>query len=528
MKKFLCAILALAFTSVIAFGGCNIKDKDDALFEPCVTYKEFGAKGDGKTDDFAAIKKAHEHANKNGVAVKADKGAKYYIGAVEDTVTVKTSVDWSGAEFIIDDKAAAPDSRAWSYWLFRVKPDKEPKKLEVPEGFKLSAGQKNVGLTFEKEVMLALYNDGKTDFIRFGYNGQGAPRQEIILVDKDGNVDPSTPIQWDYTAVTRITQHSTDDEPLMLRGGKFTTVANDEPYVKNYYTRGILVERSNVTVKGVEHYVTEEGATGSPYSGFFRAAFADNVAFESCVMTGHKLYKNQSGGDQGTYDTSLLSCNDVRYINCTQSNDHTDPTYWGIMCSDFCKNLYMTGCKLSRFDAHQGVYNATVTDCDIGQNISVVGGGLLKIENVIRRCKSPAKYFNRFVTLRADYGSFFYGDVIIKNSKLITNRGINYVFAGSWYDWDFGYPCVLPKNVTLDNITVEYEGLVDTYVHPHTFVFSHFTETKGETPEFAAASKNPPTLTENVFLKNNSTVFKISANTMGWFADTKITDLGND
>lgn len=520
-KRIALGIILLALTaSALSIGGC--KDKDDELFEPHINYSDFGAAGDGKTDDFKAIKEAHAYANEHGVAVKADKGAKYYIGAVEDTITVKTNVDWSGAEFVIDDKSADTNSKVWWYPLFTVAPEEQPKNVEIPKGYLLDAGQKNINMSFEKPCMLAVYNENKRDFIRHGFAGdKGYVRQEIILVDKNGDVDGSTPLQWDYDEVTKITSYSTDDAPLMLRGGKFTTIANDDPQVLNYFERGIRVERSNVTVKNVSHYVTGEGKTGSPYNGFFRTRFANNVAFENCEMTGHKLYTNASGGQQGTYDIRPISSNNIRYINCTQTNDHTDMSYWGVMCSDFCKNLYMDGCRLSRFDAHMGVYNATILNSDIGQNISVTGGGLLRVENVIRRCAKGA-YVNRFVSLREDYGSFFYGDVIIKDSTLITGRGINYVIAANWYDWDFGYECRFPTTITLDNIRYEIEDGITEYIHPYIYIFSHTTENPQYTPEFMKASKNPVKLPEKVIIKNNQTEFKLTANTFGWYADTKV------
>ena len=48
-----------------------------------VNYVDFGAAGDGVTDDFAAIYSAHEYANKNGLPVVIDDGKTYYI---HDTV----------------------------------------------------------------------------------------------------------------------------------------------------------------------------------------------------------------------------------------------------------------------------------------------------------------------------------------------------------------------------------------------------------------------------------------------------------
>lgn len=520
MRKLLCfALVAVLIAAIFIVAGCA-KDPDDAHFDDFVRYRDFGAIGNGRADDFEAIKKTHEYANEHGMAVKAEIGAKYYIKAVEDSIIVKTSVDWSGAKFIIDDKSAETDSKVWWYPLFRVVSDTPSKSLEIPDGYSLKAGQKNIGLKFDDTVMLCIFNENKKDFIRINNkDNQGYARQEILLVDKNGNVDETTPIQWDYEEVTKITAHSTTDEPVLLRGGEFTTIANDDPKSMFYFERGIRVERSNTTVKNVKHFVTDEGDTGSPYNGFFRAQNTTNVVFENCVMTGHKYY------DQGTYDTRLGNSNNVKYLNCTQANSTTDATFWGVMCSDFCKNLAMDSCKLSRFDAHMGVYNAIITNSDIGQHINVTGGGVLRIENVTRRCNPDSfPYSNRFLTLREDYGSFFYGDIIIKNSTLYTSRGINYVIAANWYDHDFGYECRFPTTVTLDNVNYVVENCTDSYVHPCIYIFSHMTNNEKYTPEYVASSINPFFEPEKVIIKNNvnDTQFKLTANTFGWFEDTKL------
>ena len=73
-----------------------------------VTCDDFGAVGDGVTEDFPAIKAAHDYANEHGLPVIADGSKTYYIsetrinGKVE-IITIKTDVDWNGAKIIIDD-----------------------------------------------------------------------------------------------------------------------------------------------------------------------------------------------------------------------------------------------------------------------------------------------------------------------------------------------------------------------------------------------------------------------------------------
>ena len=50
----------------------------------------------------------------------------------------------------------------------------------------------------------------------------------------------------------------------------------------------------------------------------------------------------------------------VSFVNCTQTNDINDRTYWGVMASNYSKNLLYDNCVWSRFDAHMGVANATI------------------------------------------------------------------------------------------------------------------------------------------------------------------------
>ena len=66
-------------------------------------YSDFGAKGDGKTDDIDAIATTHTYANQHGLPVKADQGATYYISGKNRTADIRTDTDFGTASFLIDD-----------------------------------------------------------------------------------------------------------------------------------------------------------------------------------------------------------------------------------------------------------------------------------------------------------------------------------------------------------------------------------------------------------------------------------------
>ena len=81
-----------------------------------LTYGMFGAVGDGKTNDYSAIRAAHEYANElylstgTMVTVYGEPGKTYYISTTpgvtsegKTPIDIVTNVDWRGASFILDD-----------------------------------------------------------------------------------------------------------------------------------------------------------------------------------------------------------------------------------------------------------------------------------------------------------------------------------------------------------------------------------------------------------------------------------------
>ena len=102
--------------------------------ESPVRYADFGAVGDGKTDDLQAIADAHAFANEHGRHVRADDNATYYLGGAATTVIIETDTEFGQAKFIIDDTQLRDRRKN----VFEVRSKHEPIK---PEGDILADGE---------------------------------------------------------------------------------------------------------------------------------------------------------------------------------------------------------------------------------------------------------------------------------------------------------------------------------------------------------------------------------------------------
>lgn len=285
-------------------------------------------------------------------------------------------------------------------------------------------------------------------YIRKGTNADsGSDQQEVFLVDGHENVNATTPIIWNYSQLTTIRYRRIDEPTLTITGGTFTTIANNESSEYAYYFRGMGIQRSNVVVNGLKHYVTGEGPTGAPYNGWFIIQNCANVTVRNSLLTGRKIYTNSAGLTMGSYDVTMHRGINIALQDCTQTNSFTDTTYWGIMGSNYCKNLIFDTCVLSRFDAHMGVYNATVRNSEL-RLLSVIGDGLFTLENMTLH--------GGRVELREDYGSTWNGQFIIRGCTFIATTSSNYALIGGNNDGmhNFGYDCAMPTNVTIENLTV--------------------------------------------------------------------------
>jgi hypothetical protein len=440
-------------------------------------YEDFGAKGDGVTDDFESIIACHEEANKTGTPVKARTGATYYVGGSEKSAIIKTDVDFTGAKIIIDDRNVEKNAS----YVFQVLPDEEIYDVCIEA---LKKTDKHIDIPHEGNILVSVYNDNKKIFIRKGLNkNNGASVNECFTVDSEGNI--GQPINWDYPEITRAWARSIDDKPITIKGGTFVTIANHQESFYKYLQRGFGVSRSHVTICDFEHFVEGELDQGAPYHGFIRSNYCVDLTIRDAIMTPRFTYYTASkipGKDvpMGSYDLSFWNSIDVRCINIKQTIDITDDRYWGIYTSNFCKNLVLEDCVLSRFDSHQGVTNATIRRCKLGhQMVKLIGHGEFLIEDSEITTRAPGGGCC-FIALRGDYGSIWDGNITIRNCIWNSDASYNVIIgSNNQGEHDYGYTCYMGRNVTIDGFTFN-NGKDTPKESTQFYIFAQCNGTKSE------------------------------------------------
>jgi len=483
-KRILIVILAIAmaFTVMSFMVACNgTNETSTPPLQPRVfTYEEFGASGCGYVCDFDAIVATHAAANEWArennawelASVRAMPGATYLIESGLDensrhqTAIIQTDVDWTGAEFIIDDTkveyalrsfgSARPGfyERVWNQgWIFQIAPTRAAYNLPRADVAAVGAfvrDQEQINLQLPYEAVIIATDTAIRRYAREGENeNPGSNQQDVFIIDQNGNVDMNAPIKWDFPnadTTTALRVYPMDHRLLTVEGGHFITINNNGNADDQFMTRGLNVRRSNTVINGLTRAVENEGSGdrnvqstaahwlangGASYRGFVYFENTANVVLSNSTLAGRRASRrpSQLGTTRGTYDIGAgravnVTIYNVDQVNATRLAGDTDGTnyiadnrYWGIFASNFSKNIIFDGVTFSRFDSHMGVHNVTLKNSEFGhQNISIVGSGLLYINNV------EVRGSNTFIWFRSDYGAKWDGDVYIFNSRFTTNN----------------------------------------------------------------------------------------------------------
>ena len=486
----------------------NLKGRD------YVTYEDFGAVGDGVTDDFGAIYETHKYANEHRLTVKGTPGKTYYIF---DTrlgtespfiVEIKTNVDWCGANFIIDDRKISvmrgtPYKEMAHKNIFWVLPDEEHKVFRLDDrekldriarqGLDMNTKKIDLGLDWAGPVMIIPYNSAHKVFRRRGYSQfAGEPMHEIIVVEADGSISEETPIMFSYASIDYIDVYKLDPSTaITIENGVFTTLESKiNHFLPNeqgelaytyhgYIGRGLNVQRSYTTVKNIEHKIeigfglrerAENNVEGAIYFGFFRASYANHVTFKDCLMPGRIAYGPANG--YSSYNFGALCVNKIVLENCVQ------PNFWVTVDPE---TFEMKDAAIYDESATGHARKATL-DC-------VVGTGSVNVNGVTRRmqwgiggtnyCKNM-EYINSTLSRFDAHAGLYHGRIINCNVSGLELTGVGeFILKDSaWYPYynstpllylrsDYGYHW--GGDILIKNVKAYMIDGADLYLANHAF-----------------------------------------------------------
>ena len=214
----------------------------------------------------------------HGLPVKTKPEATYHLGGQALTAIIATDTDWSTSRFTIDDTKAENHRKS----LFEVRSLLKPEKLPIER----LAGPEEVGRAAEARLSRRRHQQRHQAIHPPRRNrNSGTAQRDCFILRQDGSIEGD--IDWNYEKISRVEARPIDEKRLVLRGGVFTTVANQmkQEVGYNYWVRNIAITRSNTEVDGLTHHVVGETEVGHPYSGFLAVSNCANVTLRNCIAS---------------------------------------------------------------------------------------------------------------------------------------------------------------------------------------------------------------------------------------------------
>ena len=439
-------LLGLLHCSIV-FSRPAVQINSDATW---VSYTMFGAKLDGKTDDYNAIKKCHEYANINNLAVVQQAGTIFISGNHKNSIKVRTNTDLHGCTMIIDDSFM-------NHPVYEFVEDPDNEFVDISSDGIKSKDQYVIGC----HVLPSLKDYKHSFFVVEGSRILGTRQtpqllnyknRESFTILSDGVLSDG-PLYCDY---------SSDDIKLKVKSTTTRAITVRLPKLKfkikkarTSYNKCFVCSRNNVRLelpRELEYtdYPTDEETSSAMCLVSFRECCGVKVYGGDCENKGRLPDEKLQ---RACYVLGFSLCSDITVENVKIYRG------WGGMNSEFIKTITVRDSYLNRFDNHFGISNIFIENCTfVGSNDCInvgYGNGQATIRDIrwiLARTSSYESY--TLLNMRKDIRLSYKGDVYIENADIVATEG--------------------GKSFTLIRMTDNYKGDNNSYIECDNIVNSIF------------------------------------------------------
>ena len=425
-----------------------------------ISYTQFGAALDGVSDDTEAAIACHQYANANGCRVEQHSGTLYLKTATEENCPiVKTSCDWSGMTLKVDEHMG-------KNIIMKVVPDEgvQSHSLTSEEIGELAKGAVQIPFLVDYKNCICHFTTDISIGNRLNKT-ESYVYHETVTVDRYGNLlegelframSDATSISMEYQSIFQ--------RPVTLEGVRIVLDTTDDSKIPC-----ILVKRSNTTMKDWTFVIQSEVSSDSTaYKGeILKVENCYNVVIEKFSGENFGTFFSQGAEDKSEtcYMVYLSGLSRFTMRDCMMIRA------WGVIQSQYCKDMIFKDSTLGRIDNHYGCRNYTVNNCTITSSHSTInigyGDGQFIIDNVrFVKFQDPDTTFqNHCILLRGEFCALYSGELIINNVTInnYSGQAIN-LLSGSYSDsFDFGdSAAILPlefPEVKINNVVYDTDDV---------------------------------------------------------------------
>lgn len=378
-----------------------------------ITPDDYGAVGDGVTNDTVALKNMFDAANTSGKPVIFPEKKRYVVDDSEE-INIMVDTDFNFCEFIINQ-----ESNGSIFTI--VDPDTAQFTITASNLTRRSVNDNRLykkSFTIQSPVLLGTTEGGAPCY----YKG-------CFVTDQNGNFTNTEFVCTIQAGTYNIVNCQDADKP-------FITVKNG---VVNYNQPNNTVSPTFISV--LRNNVTLEGFTIK--GKYNNTNFGDEVF--NCNNTSNVTFKNIAGNNpNGPGSGYLVAC--YTSTNVVVDSVVTQGLYgtsWFDFGSDEIANLVMKNCNMNRFDCHyfyQG--NITVKNCVLQLASWSIGNGTMTFEDCTfintdgTRDRAFGKRNNLF---GAENGTVTIKNCVVKGFPYILYWSLNEPPTGESYQDLYGF-----------------------------------------------------------------------------------------